>query len=263
VGPLIPANTSPAVILGYHAIHSGPAAAWQPRESAFYTVEPRDFEAQLDLLQQAGCSCCLPEEFLANAQNHSKTVLITFDDGYESDLAIALPALQARGLRAVFFACVDYIGRPGHMGWPQIKILSAAGGLVQSHGLLHHDLTQFSEDDIFHELRSARLCLERNLEQPVRYLALPGGFGSPQVYRAAARAGYDAVFNSNPGLAYPGKILPRYIIRRGMTPQNLEKLILRRRTSLFSAALRRGTLECIKAVVGVQRYESLKVRLWP
>ncbi len=263
MGPLIPANNeSPAVILGYHAIQRGEPAAWQTREQAFYTVEARDFAAQLDLLQRAGCTCCLPENFLASAQNHPKTVLITFDDGHESDLTIVLPALQERSLCATFFVCVDFIGRPGYMNWPQIKALSAAGMSVQSHGMLHHDLTQFSEDDVFHELRSARLCLERNLERPVRYLALPGGFASHQVYRAAARAGYDAVFNSAAGLAYPRKILPRFILRRGTTPGDLEKIILRSRTWLVSAALRHRTSEWIKAVVGVQRYETLKLRFW-
>ena len=263
MGPLIPAsNASSAVILGYHAIQHGGSAAGQTKKQAFYTVDTRNFEAHLDLLRRVGCACCLPESFLANAENQSKAVLITFDDGHESDVTIALPALQDRGLCATFFVSVEYIGRSGHMNWPQIKALSVAGMSVQSHGLLHHDLTQFSEDDVFHELRSARLCLERNLARPVRYLALPGGFASPEVYRAAVRAGYDAVFNSAAGLAYPGRILPRFILRRETSPQEIENIILRNRASLFAAALRRRTSERIKALVGVRRYEALKLRLW-
>jgi len=251
-----------AVILGYHAISAGSPPAWQSREQAFYTVEAQEFQAHLNLVQQLGCRVCLPEEFLASSGNQSKSLLLTFDDGHESDFTVTLRALQQRNLRATFFVCLDYIGRPGYMDWPQVKALSAAGMSVQSHGLLHHYLTQFCEDDVFHELRSARLCLERNLQCPVRYLALPGGFASLHVYQAAARAGYGAIFNSDASLACRGNILRRFIIRRGTTVRDLEKIILGSKTSLLSAALRRKTSECLKAVVGVQRYESLKMRLW-
>jgi peptidoglycan/xylan/chitin deacetylase (PgdA/CDA1 family) len=252
-----------AVILGYHAVSDGAPLRMQSPEQAFYTVEKDSFEAQLDMLQREGCRVCLPEQFLEDDLDHAgKTVLITVDDGYESDVAILLPLLLKRSFRAVFFVCLEFIGKPGYMDWAQIQSLSTAGMSVQSHGLLHHDLTQVSEQDAFHELHAARTCLERNLGKPVRYLALPGGFASPDVFHAAGRAGYEAVFHSKPGLAQAGEMLPRFMIRRGTSRRDFEKLIRRRQSFLLLSSLRVRTSEFIKAAVGVQRYEALKVRFW-
>lgn len=41
---------------------------------------------------------------------------LTFDDGNASDLTIAAPALQARGLAASFFVCASRIGQAGDLG---------------------------------------------------------------------------------------------------------------------------------------------------
>src|SRR6266568_1984659 len=47
----------------------------------------------------------------------------TFDDANESDHAIALPALQARGLKAQFFIVADRVNRPGYLSSSQIREL--------------------------------------------------------------------------------------------------------------------------------------------
>ncbi len=250
------------VILGYHALANGEGRGRQTPES-FYTLDKQQFERQLDFLKGEGYGTLLPDKFLANTwKAGSDAILITFDDGYESDFAIAAPALQKRGLRAVFFVCLEFVGRVRYMSWDQIRALQAQGMSVQSHGLLHHDLTQLAEDDAFHELRAARLCLERNLNHPVRYLALPGGFANSGVYHAAFRAGYEAVFNSVPAVANRGKILPRFVVRQGMSQRYFESIVRRERSSLVSAALCCRVLALMKSTIGIRRYEILKQRIW-
>lgn len=252
-----------AVILGYHALANGEVRGLQTPEESFYTLDKQQFERQLDFLKCEGYCTLLPDRFLANTdKSDSDAVLITFDDGYESDSIIAAPALQKRGLHAVFFVCLEFVGRVGYMSWDQIRALQAQGMSVQSHGLLHHDLTQLAEEDAFHELRAARLCLERNLNHPVRYLALPGGFANTGVYHAAFRAGYEAVFNSAPAVANRGKILARFVVRGGMSQRNFERIVRRDRGVLVSVAVRRRVLELVKSTIGIRRYEILKQRIW-
>lgn len=54
----------------------------------------------------------------------NKTLLITFDDVAESQLAYAVPLLEKYGLKAVFFIPFKYVG--GHDGWNDgsVKIMS-------------------------------------------------------------------------------------------------------------------------------------------
>ena len=54
-------------------------------------------------------------------------LFITFDDGNISDLAIAVPELQRRGLRAEFFVLTGRIGQPGSLDADDIRALIGAG----------------------------------------------------------------------------------------------------------------------------------------
>jgi len=259
----VPENHQSTVVLGYHAIRVNAAKAEPDGQPAFYSVDTQQFDRQMEYLSREKFITCLPEDFLGDPQrDHSKSVMITFDDGHESDFLVALPSLMSRGFRAVFFICIDFIGRAGYLTWEQIEALAVAGMSIQSHGMLHHDLTRLPEGQTSQELRAARLCLERNVKKPVRYISIPGGFVSRAVYRAAERAGYDAIFNSRPALARPGKILPRIMVRRNTSQCQFEGLVQRRRDALFAIDLLHRAKSTLKAVLGVERYDSVKQRLW-
>ena len=64
-------------------------------------------------------------------------VQLTFDDGYASDVEVALPALAERGLTATFFPLAGMLGRPGYLDAGGVRELSAAGMTVGSHGMRH------------------------------------------------------------------------------------------------------------------------------
>lgn len=259
----MPKNHQSTVVLGYHAIRVNAAKAEPDGQPAFYSVDTHQFDRQMEYLSREKFITCLPEDFLGDPRrDHSKSVMITFDDGHESDFLLALPSLMSRGFRAVFFICIDFIGRAGYLTWEQIGALAAAGMSIQSHGMLHHDLTRLSEGQTSQELRAARLCLERNVKKPVRYISIPGGFVSRVVYRAAEGAGYDAIFNSRPALARPGKILPRIMVRRNTSQCQFEGLVQRRRKALFAIDLLHRAKSTLKGVLGVERYDSVKQRLW-
>jgi peptidoglycan/xylan/chitin deacetylase (PgdA/CDA1 family) len=255
------ANT---LIFNYHRLYSRAHTDTPARSSEnFYAVALESFREHLAFLKRQNFKTLLLDEFLTQPSlEHSRNVVITFDDGNESDLTIAVPLLQEFGFRAVFFICVEYIDRAGYLTWNQVKKLIASGMSVQSHGLRHHDLTKLPHDTATNELASARQCLERNLNVKVSYLSLPGGFDNARVCSAARGAGYEAICTSLPGLARRGPKLNRFMIRHCTRQQEFEALALRKRIPILADSVRYRGARWLKQIVGVNRYEALKLRFW-
>jgi len=252
------------LIFCYHRLYSSAAGSpLVPSRKNFYSVAAEDFRQHLAFLSRHRFRTLLIDEFLDSPSlADSKDVMITFDDGNESDLTLALPLLQEFGFRAVFFICIEYVGQPGYLSWEQVKSLLAAGMSVQSHGLLHHDLTKVPTVELIDELTAARICLERNLDRDIRYLAIPGGLMDGRVCFAAQQAGYDVVCSSVPGVAHPGQRLPRIAIRHSTTQMNFEAMVLGSSWNIFRKHLVYRGAACLKRVVGIEGYEALKMRLW-
>ncbi len=253
------------LILTYHRLYETTERDVSFSASAnFYALAANSFRNQLTYLEKCGFHALLLDEFLTSeSRTDRRNVVITFDDGHESDFTLALPLLLEFGFRAVFFICIEYVGKPGYLSWEQIRALLAAGMSVQSHGLLHRDLTRVPTVDLVDELTAARISLERNLEREIRYLAIPGGFTNRRVCAAARQAGYLGVCTSVPGAARIGKPLNRVAIRRSTSQAEFETFVCRRPLSLMRAYLAYSGAAYVKRVIGTRAYETLKTGLWP
>ena len=129
---------------------------------------------------------------------------------------------------------------------------------VQSHGLHHRPLTDLPTDKLANELRTAKQSLEHNLGSAVKYLAIPGGFADRRVYNEALNVGYEAVCNSEPGLARSGKIIARVAVMHSTSQGEFEGLVRRKFSLLLQASVKRKLGKAAKLFLGVQRYEALK-----
>lgn len=250
------------LILNYHQISSD-SANTVSEPARFYALSRDRFVEQINWLASQPIKTLTIDEFLAPEyiSSSGKDLIITFDDGYLSDIEIAAPLLFSLGLRATFFICIEFIGRPGYMSWKQIAELLHMRMSVQCHGLLHHDLSKLPVDAITDELSAAKLCLERNLGVDISFLSLPGGFSDSRVYSAAFRSGYKAVCNSSPGIAKRRPILNRIALRHSSSLAEFQSLIRGDYKTIAMARLKYGTAKQVKRLVGVERYEELKVRL--
>src|SRR5437016_578259 len=102
------------IILNFHGI-GNPSRSFWPREESYW-VQARFFETVLDEVKA----------------RHN--VLVTFDDSNISDFEMALPALQARGMKAHFYVVSDLIGKKGFLSATQVRELHAAGMVIGNHG---------------------------------------------------------------------------------------------------------------------------------
>jgi peptidoglycan/xylan/chitin deacetylase (PgdA/CDA1 family) len=184
----------------FHGIGT-PGRALEPGEAPFWLSETA-FLAVLDRVAAA------PDP----ARFH-----LSFDDGNASDHDIALPALQARGLRAAFFVLSGRIGQPGSLSADQIRALAVAGMEVGSHGAAHRDWTRLDAASRAAELPGARAALERVLGRPVTAAGIPFGRYDAGVLAALKAAGFTAAYSSDRGWMDPAAFLrPRCSLRGDM-----------------------------------------------
>ncbi|HET6953723.1 MAG TPA: polysaccharide deacetylase family protein [Acidimicrobiales bacterium] len=180
-----------------------PGRALEPGEDAYWVTEDA-FGDILDLL------AAHPE------------VRISFDDGNASDVAIGLPALLARGLRASFFLLAGRVDQPGSVGAAGVRALVEAGMAVGSHGMDHRPWAGLTGPDRDVELRVARERLSACAGVPVDTAACPLGRYDRAVLADLRSLGYRTVYTSDRRRSRAGDWLQhRYSVRAADTPATL------------------------------------------
>ncbi len=110
-------------ILMYHDIVDAgePVSDW--------TVTVKKFRSDMAWLWDNGYTSFLPGELPEPEELPEKSVLITFDDGYESNYRYALPILREYGMKAVVSVIVQRIdtGVPGFLTWDMIREMAESG----------------------------------------------------------------------------------------------------------------------------------------
>jgi peptidoglycan/xylan/chitin deacetylase (PgdA/CDA1 family) len=177
---------------------------------------------------------------------------ITFDDGNASDIEIALPELQARGLTATFFLLAGRIGQPGSLAEADVTRLAAEGQRIGLHGYDHVDWRRLDAAGRAREFGAARDKLQALSGQPVDEAAAPFGFYDRQVVQDLRDTGFAALYTSDRGPACATDFIrPRNCLEGPMSDGALEDMLCGRVRPL--RALRRA--------LGVARRRLLPLRL--
>ncbi len=196
-------------ILCYHRFGTAAnAAGWGGK----MTVSPSNFAAQLEYLARNDYRVIRLSQlqaFLDGKQPLPKrSVVITFDDGYESVYRYAFPLLRKYNFPATVFVYTDFIGAGDALSWAQLQELSASGLVsVQAHSKSHRNLIERSTGDtdasyrqmLELEARTPREVLERKLPGPVRQYAYPYGDANDAVLDVLTRQQYELGVTVNPG----------------------------------------------------------------
>jgi peptidoglycan/xylan/chitin deacetylase (PgdA/CDA1 family) len=185
---------------------------------------------------------------------------ITFDDGHISNLELAAPILESRGIAAQFFITVGWTGaKPGYMGWNELRSLHAAGHFIGAHGWTHTLLTHCSERELWTELNAARATLEDKLGASITTMSLPGGRYNQRVLSACKQAGYTTIYTSIPRAeTLPlGTTVGRLNILSDMQPEWIERLFLPQDALLARLGKQYRRKNAVKSLLGDRLYEKL------
>ena len=135
-------GTVPVPILMYHVIAAPPAGAPFP---GLY-VTPSEFAAQMQALKNAGWQAVTLDQVEADwrrgvAPRTGKPIVLSFDNGYQSQYTQALPVLRRLGW--VGDENIQLTGLPpsqGGLGGAEIRGLLNAGWELDTQGFSHADL---------------------------------------------------------------------------------------------------------------------------
>ncbi|MFZ0418144.1 MAG: polysaccharide deacetylase family protein [Candidatus Sulfotelmatobacter sp.] len=159
-----------------------------------YVLTEQSFREQMNWLLQEGIRGLSVSQALT--ENSSRGIVITFDDGCESDLRVAAPLLKKAGFDATFYVTLGFLGQPGYLEPQQVRELAEAGFEVGCHSMTHAYLDDLDEAGLQREIADAKAQLENILGRTVAHFSCPGGRWTAQVARIAQQAGYRSVATS-------------------------------------------------------------------
>lgn len=161
-----------------------------------FAVDDQTFRSHLDLIVERELRSLTVTGFLdaVAAQDHellSRSVVITFDDGFADFATAALPSLRERGLAVTLFLATGLLGAGRYMlDWSQLAELHAAGVELGGHSHTHPQLDTLSPGDAREEVVRCKTLLEETLGAPVETFAYPHGYSSPRLRRLVHEVGY-------------------------------------------------------------------------
>ncbi len=187
-------------ILMYHVI-SAPAAGTRYPE---LWVAPAAFRAQMYALARAGYrGVTLRQAFAAwhdGAPVPERPVVISFDDGYRSHSTAAAPVLRALGWPGVLNLEINNVS-PDTISLGRLRGLVNDGWEIDSHTVLHPDLTTLGPVALRVELVRSRAWIHRRLGVDAAYFCYPAGRFDAAVVAAVRAAGYHGATTELPGSA--------------------------------------------------------------
>jgi peptidoglycan/xylan/chitin deacetylase (PgdA/CDA1 family) len=252
-------------VMMYHDIAESPhdiPAAHRP-----YAVSVNAFREQIGVLRHAGALLCLNEvthgREVTPAPGGTK-IILTFDDGHESNYSIALPLMIEANVHGTFFITAGWVGTAPYLNWTQVRALDAAGMEIGSHSMTHRPPAMLSPKDLRAEMRDSKRLLEDRLGRPVVSASSPTGFFNPALGPIAREEGYQALccgrigIWKDPAERFP---IPRLPVKNSTSLRTVYKMGAGDPVTI--GLLRGGQIlrDALKTGLGPRRYLHLRRRL--
>ena len=179
-----PSQATRLPILMYHSISGNLFGISHP----FYHIHtlPAVFSEQMRWLRSQGYKTVdLPDAWavLNSGADLSKTVVLTFDDGYRDFYTEAMDVLKQCGFTATIFLATDRIRQASarvegadYLTWSEVRELHGEGIRFGSHTVTHADLRSLDPEDLEFELGQSKEIIEQNLGVAVDSFSYPFSF---------------------------------------------------------------------------------------
>ena len=219
------------ISLLYHDVVSageGDSSGFPGGDANIYKLDRLEFEAHLNLIEQTLKSRRVETIDSASKQLRAGSVLFTFDDGGASATSIG-ELLENHNWRGHFFVTTDYIGKPGFLTATQIRDLHARGHVIGSHSCSHPPrMSHCTSEQLMYEWSNSVRILSEIVGIRVKTASVPGGYYSIAVARAAASAGIEVLFNSEPENCMRTidgcLVIGRYSIQQGVSARTAARI---------------------------------------
>jgi peptidoglycan/xylan/chitin deacetylase (PgdA/CDA1 family) len=224
--------------------------------SRHYIVRAADFRDQLTWLKSSGFEALTVSQALSVGDRRN-AVVITFDDGAESDLTVAVPLLKEFGFSATFYLTSGVLGQKGFLSGAQAQELAREGFEIGCHSRSHRNLNHLNESGLEEEIIRAKEELEGIVGMPVEHYSCPGGCWTPLAAEVAKRAGFKSMATSRiarNSLTTDRYRLARIPILRGDNRERFKSLCVG--SGLFLRQSRAQVVYGLKMILGDSVYEK-------
>lgn len=183
-------------ILCYHQIRD-----WRAKDSKAakdYIIPIAEFKAHMKMLADSGYHTILPDQLFnylnTGAKLPSKPIMLTFDDTDLDQFTIAEPEMKKYGFKGVYFIMTVSLGRPNYMNRAQVKELSDAGHVIESHTWDHHNVKKYQGQDWITQIEKPTKTLEAITGKEIKYFAFPFGLWNKEAIPELKKRGFIAAF---------------------------------------------------------------------
>ena len=219
-------GTTPVPILMYHVIN--PPIPGAPYPGLY--VPAGEFAAQMQALKAAGWHAVTLDQLKAYWSRGvplppGKPIVLTFDNGYQSQYTNALPVLKHMGW--VGNEMMQLSGLPpsqGGLSDAQVRGLVSHGWEIDTQGMSHADLIALPASALHYQVFTARQLLRKRYGVTADWFAYPSGHYNASVIATLKAAGFVGSMTVVPGWAGPGDDpfrLPRLRVLGGTSPSAL------------------------------------------
>lgn len=220
------------------------------------TISAECFEEQIAALSEGGYTAVSLEDLYAYVEEGTplpdKPILITFDDGYESNYEIAWPILEKYDMKAVIFTIGVSVGKDTykdtgtaitpHFSYEEAREMVASGTIsIQSHTYDMHQSAQLDEapartsavplegeseeaymEAFLSDMEQSISEIEEGVGEPVTAMAYPNGEYTTLSQALCAELGLKATFTTEARTNVLIKGLPQCLY--GMGRYNVEEI---------------------------------------
>lgn len=192
-----------APILIYHSVR--PHYDNEIELVKYYDVAPESMERQFKYLKDNHYTVIKLKDLVNALANKtklpSKSVVLTFDDGWENQYKYAFPILKRYNYTATFFVYTDMLDSDKFLNWDEISEMDDSGMTIADHTKSHpylyamHNLTK-----IRNEIIGSKNIIEDRLGKPVTLFSYPFGNYNDDIIKILKENGFQAARSAHKGV---------------------------------------------------------------
>ncbi len=197
-------------ILMYHEIGDGPNSLY---------VTDQNFANQMLYLYNNGyqvVSLAQARKMLFEGAPSSKTVALTFDDGYLTFYTKVWPLLKTYNFNATVFVISDFIGYYNYVTWDQVKEMADSGIEIGCHSMSHPSLPTLDAAGLNLQISGSKAILEQN-GLHIESFCYPSGQYNNNTVNQVINSGFKTAVTVKYGIASSKSspyLLPRVRVAR-------------------------------------------------
>lgn len=183
-------------IINYHKISTS-------CDIGITTRHPYQFENDLKILKAQKFKSITFIDLLQPQTLLPDSIIITFDDAYDSLLNYAMPIMQMYGFKGVVYPVTNFVGQYNdwdvqigtlkfkHLDWQDLREVQNLGFEIGSHTRSHELLTWMDRQQQLYELCDSKKKLQDALGEDIHSVSYPFGRFNQDTIFCASEAGYE------------------------------------------------------------------------